>query len=136
MKLQDITFNLRSGEKFTITQSNNLRGGEKFTITQSDWEGAGDPICMALVTPNEWEVVAREVGDAIKDMEDSGYTFAEMEDEVWSTYESAVVKYTTSFYYEDLTDEEYNFLQSLALDSEEYIAFCKKCYARINEKQL
>lgn len=115
MKVQDITFNLRSGKKFTITQS--------------DWECAGDPICMALVTPNEWEVVAREVGDAIKDMEDSGYTFAEMD--VWGTYESAVVKYTTSFYYEDLTDEEYNFLQRLSLDSEEYIAFCKKCYARI-----
>ena len=111
-----------------------ISDSDVFTMQQSDWENAPDPICMALVTPDEWEGVAREVREVIKDMADSGYTSDEMEDEVWATYENAVVAHTTSFYYEDLTDEEYNAMFPMNTDSDEYIALCKKCYDRINSE--
>lgn len=74
-----------------------------FTIRQNDWEMASCPICMALISDEEWEKVASDLQDFVNGFGDD--EDVDM-DELWLIYESSVNRNCKVFYYEDMTDKE------------------------------
>lgn len=113
-----------------ITLTNN--NGFSFTITQNDWECAPDPICMCLVEDKQWNKVANHLQSFVNDVnkdddEDSTYDF------LWAQYEKAVLDLCEVFYYEDLTDEEYNNFISIQ-DEKEQIKVARQLYKRIKNQ--
>lgn len=104
--------------------------GEKFTIQQNDWEGAPCPICMQLVDYNSWREVATILELCVNDCYGSDLDDDELDDLIWREYERIVLEECRVFYYEDMTDEEYNIFDGLETE-EEKDKFAEKVYNRI-----
>ena len=85
-------------------------GKVMFTMNIDDWEYASDPICMALVTEEEWERIGRIMQGWTNDQEEIN---DDTDDAFWTEYEYFVNHIGSTFYYEDMTDEEYDKLQKL-----------------------
>ena len=115
----------------TITLADNK--DKKFTLEQNDWECAPDPICMSLITEESWRKVADELEKSLNE-----YYSPEIDDDLldevfWSEYERLVLKHCKCFYYEDMTDEEYDAYKSAA--DVDKCAILEKAYARIKEEE-
>lgn len=93
MKLKDIEI------KFSF--------GMTFVMEQNDWENAPDPICMELINEDTWEHIADELKSCVEENYSSDLSVDGIYDLIWGVYEIIVVKHQT-FYYEDMTDEEYD----------------------------
>lgn len=108
----------------------NFKFGEKFTIQQNDWEGAPCPICMQLVDYDSWYKVAEQLETCVNDCYSSEWDEDELDDFIWQEYERIVLEECHVFYYEDMTDEEYNIFDSLETE-EQKDKFAEKVYNRI-----
>ena len=122
MKINNITITLRDNKD------------KKFTLDQNDWEGAPDPICMSLITQQSWEKVADELEKSLNDYYSSDLDEDELDDIFWSEYERLVLTHCKCFYYEDMSDEEYDAYKSA--DDSEKCAIFEKVYARIKEDEM
>ena len=122
MKINNITITLRDNKD------------KKFTLDQNDWEGAPDPICMSLITQESWEKVADELEKSLNDYYSSDLDEDELDDIFWSEYERLVLTHCKCFYYEDMSDEEYDAYKSA--DDSEKCAIFEKVYARIKEDEM
>lgn len=113
--------------------------GFEFEMTHNDWEYASDPICMELVTEEEWDSTAKALTKVMKYAVDSmdsdtlsdEYALDELDDLFWCEYEKLVVRNCTTFYYEDMTDSEYDSYMDAATDGEK-LEIARNVYNRLN----
>ena len=122
MKVNNITITLRDNKD------------KKFTLDQNDWEGALDPICMSLITQESWRKVADELEKSLNESFSLDLDEDELDDIFWSEYERLVLTHCKCFYYEDMSDEEYDAYKSA--DDSEKCAIFEKVYARIKEDEM
>lgn len=104
--------------------------GDTFDIAIDDWENAPDPICMSLITEEEWNKVGKMLQDEYRSYTD---LTEDLIDQIWADYETFVVNYCTCFYYEDMTNEEYEMfkLRSNKGDNEGVLEILISAYKRI-----
>lgn len=81
---------------------------KEFVIETSDWEGAPCPICMILLNDYEWGKVAAKLKQTLETYYSSIWNDDDYEDFLWQQYENIVLSTHRVFYYEDMTNEEYN----------------------------
>ena len=116
----------------TITLRDNK--DKKFTLDQNDLEGAPDPICMSLITQESWRKVADELEKSLNESFSPDLDEDELDDIFWSEYERLVLTHCKCFYYEDMSDEEYDAYKSA--DDTEKCAIFEKVYSRIKEDEM
>ena len=116
----------------TITLRDNK--DKKFTLDQNDWEGAPDPICMSLITQESWRKVADELEKSLNESYSPDLDEDELDDIFWTEYERLVLTHCKCFYYEDMSDEEYDVYKSA--DDSEKCAIFEKVHARIKEDEM
>lgn len=105
--------------------------GFTFTMTLNDWESAPDPICMCLVTDEQWDKVATQLQDLVNNFNEDDDK-DDCEDLLWTEYEYAVLRLCRTFYYEDLTNEEYDALMH-APDAQTQCELAEKYYKQITQ---
>ena len=115
----------------TITLADNK--DKKFTLEQNDWECAPDPICMSLITEESWRKVGDELEKTLNEAYSPDLTEDELDDIFWCEYEKLVLKHCKCFYYEDMSDEEYDAYKSA--DDADKCAILEKAYARIKAEE-
>ena len=118
-------------DNITITLADNK--DKKFTLEQNDWEGAPDPICMSLITEESWRKVADELENSMNDVYYTDIDEDLLDEVFWSEYERLVLKHCKCFYYEDMTDDEYDAYKSA--DDADKCAILEKAYARIKAEE-
>ena len=111
----------------TITLADNK--DKKFTLEQNDWECAPDPICMSLITEESWRKVADELEKSLHEYYSPEIDEDLLDEVFWREYERLVLKHCKCFYYEDMTDDEYDAYKSA--DDADKCAILEKAYARI-----
>ena len=121
MKVDNITITLRDNKD------------KRFTLEQNDWEGAPDPICMSLITEDSWRKVADELENSMNDVYYTDIDEDLLDEVFWSEYERLVLKHCKCFYYEDMTDDEYDAYKSA--DDADKCAILEKAYARIKAEE-
>ena len=107
---------------------------KRFTLEQNDWEGAPDPICMSLITEDSWRKVADELEKSMNEAYSQDLDEDELDEIFWSEYERFVIKHCKCFYYEDMTDDEYNAYKS-ASDVDKRRSVLERAYARIKAEE-
>lgn len=108
-----------------------FKSGKKFTLNKDDWECAPDPICMELVDNTMFNKVAEKLERSVNDTYSREWDEDDYEDFLWSEYEQIVLDVCECFYYEDMTDDEYVYYETLK-ENNRY-EFAKKVYNRIKE---
>ena len=116
----------------TITLADNK--DKRFTLEQNDWEGAPDPICMNLITEDSWWKMADELEKSMNEAYSPDLDEDELDEIFWSEYERLVLKHCKCFYYEDMTDEEYDAYKSAA-DVDKRCSVLERAYARIKAEE-
>lgn len=111
----------------------HFNNGKKFQISQNDWECAPDPICTQLVDDESFKKVAKRIENEINGSSWQGISFDNFLDTVWSEYENAIIQLCRVFYYEDMTDEEFDIYRN-AESEEEKDAAAEKVYNRISNE--
>ena len=115
----------------TITLADNK--DKKFTLEQNDWVGAPDSICMSLITEESWRKVADELEKSLNEYYSPEIDEDLLDEVFWSEYERLVLKHCKCFYYEDMSDEEYDAYKSA--DDADKCAILEKAYARIKAEE-
>ena len=115
----------------TITLADNK--DKKFTLEQNDWEGALYPICMSLITEESWRKVADELEKSLNEYYSPDIDEDLLDEVFWSEYERLVLKHCKCFYYEDMSDEEYDAYKSA--DDADKCDILEKAYARIKVEE-
>ena len=115
----------------TITLADNK--DKKFTLEQNDWESAPDSICMSLITEESWRKVADELEKSLNEYYSPDIDEYLLDEVFWSEYERLVLKHCKCFYYEDMSDEEYDAYNSA--DDADKCAILEKAYARIKTEE-
>ena len=116
----------------TITLADNK--DKKFTLEQNDWESAPDPICMSLVTEENWRKVAAELEKSLNEHYSPDIDEDLLDEVFWSEYERLVLKHCKCFYYEDMSGDEYDAYKSAA-DVDKRCSVLEKAYARIKAEE-
>lgn len=113
--------------EITITLRDNTN--KKFMLEQNDWERAPDPICMSLITQESWWEVAGDLEKTLNNSYSPDLDEDEFDEIFWSEYEKLVLRHCKCFYYEDMTDDEYDAYKSA--DDADKCTILEKTYARI-----
>lgn len=120
-----------------------LPSGRVFTVCAEDWEDAGAAICCDLLTDEDIDDIANELDAAAKANphwspynEDNDDDNEHQMDELWRDYENITIDHKV-FYFEDMTDDEYNRYCDLCDKKDEagVKALCEQVYNRIKKKE-